>query len=59
MERKSNKSDMQNLLNRLEFWNCCTYTETKEYYEKLRVRNLTQKLKFWKRRKCGNITVSE
>ena len=59
MKRKSNKSAMQNLLNRLEFWNCSTYAETKEYYEKLRVRNLPQKLQFWKGRKCGNITVSE
>ena len=50
---------VSNLLNRLECLNVYSYAETKEYYETLRARNLPQKLKFWKGRKFGNITVSE
>ena len=61
MKHKSNKSSMQNitvpnLLHRLESLNFCTY-KTNEYYETLRASHLPQKLKFWKWRKFGNITV--
>ena len=64
MKHKSNKTSTQNitvsnLLNRLESLNCCTYAETKEYYETFRARDLPQKVKFWKGRKFGSITVSE